>query len=192
MPLINLDNRLKHWSEGWTAVNQGDSPHDLIIPHIELFRDKNVLEIGPGEGRAFQHVKDVILSYSIADISESVLACEIWNRVCFKYLIRDYSSDLGEVFDVIHFWYVLHHVPSVELDMFFDFVLRHLKKDGILMFNTPYLSFDDGAYRDDGVLTTDYFINTIITKLEGWVYCLLLDGRFCGKSNGHVYVGKKL
>jgi 2-polyprenyl-3-methyl-5-hydroxy-6-metoxy-1,4-benzoquinol methylase len=187
----NLEARIEHWSHGWTAKNQGDSDPSVLINYAKYYMDADVLEIGPGEGRAFEIIRRIVKSYTIADISQNVLDCPVWDGVD-KMLLRGYDDTFNKQFDVIHFWYVMHHIPRCEVWDFFTWIMAHLKKDGMLLFNTPYLNFAGGAYKDDGVLTTRYTIGEITNLLEPHFIHLYIDGTKIGKSNGHIYVGKKL
>ena len=188
----NIENRLEHWSSGWTAKNQGDSDPAPFINYVKYFVGADVLEIGPGEGRAYEVVRRVVSSYYIADISESVLKAPVWNNVDGKHLIRGWDKGFGFQFDTVHFWYVLHHVPRCELYDFFIWAADQLRKDGILMFNTPFLGFHEGAYKDDGVQTTPYTVGEVTSLLEPYFRHLYIDGTKLVRSNGHIYVGSKL
>jgi SAM-dependent methyltransferase len=188
----NMVDRLDHWSTGWTAKNQGDSDPAPFINYVKYFVGADVLEIGPGEGRAYEVIKRVVSRYCIADISEQVLKSPVWDLCEEKLLLRGWSMGFGFEFDVVHFWYVLHHIPRCEVYDFFMWVMDQLRKDGILMFNTPYLGFHEGAYKDDGVQTTRYTIGEITSLLEPYFEHLYIDGTKLGRSNGHIYVGRKL
>jgi cyclopropane fatty-acyl-phospholipid synthase-like methyltransferase len=188
---FNREQRLEHWSTGWTAKNQGDSDPAPFIDYAKYYVGSDVLEIGPGEGRAYEVIRRVVESYAIADISQQVLDCPVWNGIQKKFLLRGYE-DIPDRFDVVHFWYVLHHVPRCELWDFFEWVMNCLKRDGMLLFNTPFLGFHEGAYKDDGVQTTRYQIGEITSLLEPWFQHLYIDGTKLGASNGHIYVGRKL
>jgi SAM-dependent methyltransferase len=188
---FNKEKRLEHWSTGWTAKNQGDSDPAPFIDYVKYFVDADVLEIGPGEGRAYEVIKRVVESYAIADISQQVLDAPVWDGID-KLLLEGFRKSFARTFDVVHFWYVLHHVPRCEMFEFFMWVCDHLKKDGTLLFNTPFLGFHEGAYKDDGVLTTRYTVGEITAMLEPYFQHLYIDGTRIGKSNGHIYVGRKL
>jgi 2-polyprenyl-3-methyl-5-hydroxy-6-metoxy-1,4-benzoquinol methylase len=187
----NMVDRLDHWSTGWTSKNQGDSDPAPFIDYVKYFSDADVLEIGPGEGRAYEVVRRIVKSYSVADISEQVLKCQTWDNADEKLLLRGWSLGFGRKFDVVHFWYVLHHVPRCEVFDFFQWVGDQLKQDGILMFNTPFLGFHGGAYKDDGVQTTRYTIGEVTSLLEPYFQHLYIDGTRIGRSNGHIYIGRK-
>jgi 2-polyprenyl-3-methyl-5-hydroxy-6-metoxy-1,4-benzoquinol methylase len=189
---FNKEKRLEHWSTGWTAKNQGDSDPAPFIDYAKYYVGADVLEIGPGEGRAYEVVRRVVKSYAIVDISQQALDSPVWKDVEVRYPIEEWSDHLGRTFDVVHFWYVLHHVPRCELYDFLDFAQKHLPHDGMLLFNTPFLGFHEGAYKDDGVQTTRYTIGEITSLLEPWFQHLYIDGTKLGASNGHIYVGRKL
>ena len=189
--MFNLDNRIRHWSTGYTAKNQGDSPPCPFDDWLEFF-EGNVLEIGPGEGRQYVTLKDrpKIRLYAIAEISEQALRSPIYENVQKKFLLRRYDEDLGYRFNVIHFWYVLHHIPRIEIADFVQFLRTHITENGLILFNTPYLDFDQGAYADDGVLTTKYTISEVIDIFGKYFFCLLADGSDWGKSHGYLYIGR--
>ena len=189
--MINEAARLEHWSTGWTVKNQGDSPPTPFYMYMDYFDDKDVLEIGPGGGRQYNAVKHLTKSYAIADISSEALACFAFDAIDHKYLLSNYSDKLHRKFDLIHFWYVLHHIPSYEFFEFVVFLVNHLNDNGIVMFNTPYLGFDKGAYGNDGVLTTGYRLDEIFRIFDSFFFCIILDGSMYGSSNGHVYIGRK-
>ncbi len=190
--MINERNRLDHWSTGHTSKNQGDSPPILFEKNLDLFRDKYVLEIGPGEGRQHKIIENIIKGYCIADIVENVFDYKMFQNADKMFLLRDLNVNLEYRFELIHFWYVIHHVPTEELRSFFGFVNRHLVRGGIVMFNTPYLDFHEGAYADDGVNTTKHTLLDIMREIENLFFCMSIDGSQYSKSNGHVYVGKKI
>lgn len=191
MTFDNLEKRLEHWSTGWTAVNQGDSPPHPFLGYQGYFKGTKILEIGPGEGRQYNLAKHWSVDYSIADISQQVLDCPVFNGVSNKYLLRNFDDPLFDSFDLIHFWYMLHHVTIEELEPFVKFIHRHLYHEGLVMFNTPYLDFHKGAYSDDGVNTTPFNIIQIMEAFEPYFFCLVIDGRNYGRSNGYIYIGRK-
>lgn len=189
--MINLEKRIEHWSHGWTAQNQGDSDPVPFSDYVEYFTDKDVLEIGPGEGRQYNAIRHLCRSYAIADISQQVLDCPVFSEIRWKLLLRDYRNDnFNQSFDLIHFWYVLHHVPRADVHDFFHFAIRNLRMNGILMFNTPFLGFHEGAYADDGVQTTRYGIGEIVALLKNYVKVITIDDTKIGRSNGCIFIGK--
>ncbi len=77
-------------------------------------------------------------TYAIADIVPAVLKLPV-HAGADHHLIRDYETDdLGTRFDVVCFWYVLHHILRSEADAFFSFVTHHLKSGGAVLFNAPH------------------------------------------------------
>jgi 2-polyprenyl-3-methyl-5-hydroxy-6-metoxy-1,4-benzoquinol methylase len=188
----NESARLEHWSTGWTAVNQGDSNPVPFCGHEGRFRGKEALEIGPGEGRQYKAVHDRCLSYAIADVSQQALDCPIFDDVDWKLRIRDIRIDsFCRKFDIVHFWYVLHHVPMIEVYDFFSFAHNHLHRNGLIMFNTPYLDFAAGCYSDDGVNTTRHNIADIVNLLDPLFFIETIDGTKYERSNGHIYIGRR-
>jgi 2-polyprenyl-3-methyl-5-hydroxy-6-metoxy-1,4-benzoquinol methylase len=169
----NLDERAAYWGERMAESCMGDStimpcPYDWL----EYFKGKRVLEIGPGCGRQMLMVGPLAKSYAIADISKAVL--DRYEGMD-KYLIEDYDKPLKSVsklkksaakFDVVHFWYVLHHVLPEELAPFVKFLSKLLNKDGILMFNTPITDLPDEVYASNGMLTVRHSTPDIRKSLD--------------------------
>ena len=185
------DDRVQHWRRDHTEVAQGDSPPIPFDGEVyNEFRMWHVLELGPGEGRQFRKVAPICASYSIADIVPEVLQLPIYNNVAGKFLITDYTSDnFGKMFDVIHFWYVLHHVLEWELRDFFLFCFRHLCKYGTLVFNTPSLMCPPEVYLGDGKQTTKHTPEKIVEVLHSICPTLriTISGVSCNKSWSHGY-----
>jgi SAM-dependent methyltransferase len=189
--LYNKDARLRHWGgSGWKTKNQGDSLAFPFSGLMDFFHAKDVLEIGPGEGRQANYTMPFCASYSVADIINVVLDSPLYLGCKHRFLIESYDVDFGIQFDVIHFWYVLHHVPRVEIRDFVDFLCRHLKPGGKVMFNTPVLEYDDGCYGDDGVNTTPWSIEEVHGAFNHKFKALVEDRSFYGRSNGYIYVGE--
>lgn len=169
----NLEERSIYWGERTAESCMGGS---TILPcpgsWLEYFKGKRVLEIGPGGGRQTRIVQPLASSYAIADISRDIL--NLYGRVD-KYLIEDYGSPLKSLsklkkstakFDVIHFWYVLHHILVEELAPFFKFLSKLTNKGGLLMFNTPIIDFPDEVYADNGMLTVRHQTSDIHRSLD--------------------------
>jgi 2-polyprenyl-3-methyl-5-hydroxy-6-metoxy-1,4-benzoquinol methylase len=168
----NLDERSVYWGERTAESCMGDS---TILPcpddWREYFKGKRVLEIGPGGGRQTRIVQPLAKSYAIADISLDVLKL---HGGMDKYLIEDYDSPLKSLsklkkstakFDVIHFWYVLHHVLEEELVPFAKFLFKLLNKNGLVMFNTPINDYPDEVYANNGILTVRHSLEDIRRSL---------------------------
>ena len=191
----NLDARRRYWDDPRNRAPRED--HDLtdsvpypFEPMVSMFRDKDVLEIGPGRGRQYDRLKCIPSSYSVCDISPACLAEQAFNGVDRKYLLSSYEDDFVERFDLIHFWYVLHHVRLDELDNFFAFVARHLRPGGLAMFNTPQSGNVAEWYVDDGMGTTKIDRGMVRTAYRPHletldVYCQ--DER----SSGDLFVTRK-
>ena len=156
----NLEARVTLWNECHIVERQGASPqHPFTITPSweEIYSEKTVLEIGPGEGRQTKELKKWSLNYYIADICQSALDK---HDVTDKFLLNGWDNDLGMKFDVICFWYVLHHITRMESGHFLKFLHRHLNPGGYIHFNYPHydpshkgLSAVEGG---DGLKTTDW------------------------------------
>ncbi len=149
----DLDKRKEWWSANSDIVWLDDesTPTQYLDSHIHLFKDKRVLEIGPGRGRQKDKVCDITKSYTVADISEKFLKEESFQDVS-RHLMTGYEP-FGD-FDLIHFWFVLHHVLHRELEDFFEFLYNSLMKDGLILFNFPSGEFSDHQIADDGIKTS--------------------------------------
>ena len=154
MNIDNADKRSDYWSERHKVKYQGSTPFNMLHKMINVFKDKDVLEVGPGEGRQFVVVKDICKSYSVMDISKDVLNNKLYES-CNKYLLRSYNTSSYMKFDVIHFWYVIHHVLPDEVQHFIDMVHNHLKDDGIILCNYPLIdNMDQDSLVNDGMRTS--------------------------------------
>ena len=191
----NLEERILFWEK---SQNRGPTNgiHDLegSLPYpfegMEyFFKNKNVLEIGPGRGRQYDRLKDIVFTYAICDISEEAL-----NEKCFaglhKYLLCEYNQHLGTAFDVIHFWYVLHHIFQDELYAFFGIVYRHLEFGGVVLFNTPQLQNKRSDYPGDGIGTTWFNLESILYCM-GKRFKILRIVLINKKSTGCLVIGRK-
>lgn len=153
--MIN-NERIKYW----TNIHFEHRPRISTLAHpfedhVDVFKDKNILEIGPGEGRQFKKIQPLSKTYAIADISQKLLEDDLYKNVD-QYLIKDYNEDFDRKFNIITFWYVLHHVLEEELQDFINFLKRHLVTTGFLYFNSPNNIIDPDAIGSNGILVTNY------------------------------------
>jgi len=137
--ILKKDERSNFWSD---RSNYNFSEDSSFLKYVDYFKNKKILEIGPGRGRQYKYLKDISLEYSIADISQSILNDPIYSNVKNKYLLDNYFITLGKKFDIIHLWYVLHHLTKTEIYSIVNFLFDHLKDDGILLFNYPSHSIE--------------------------------------------------
>ena len=127
--------------------------------------------------------------YSVADISPVVLG-QIFYKDCeHKLQIHSFEDNFGIQFQVIHFWYVLHHIMKEEVIPFVQFIERHLEQGGHVLFNTPNLN--EGGYANDGLNTTPHELIEVIESFSQHFHPLIIDGRRYVRSNGFVFVGRK-
>lgn len=155
--------RKDFWDVKHKTACQGSTTFNMLKENLDLFTDKKVLEIGPGEGRQFNLVKEQTQDYSIADISQAALDEKTYDNGVEKYLLEDYNQDFDVKFDVIHFWYVIHHVKLEEVHSFFGFLDRHLTEDGLLIFNYPETAkIADGHLENNGIKTTPLSTGIVI------------------------------
>jgi len=149
---------------------QGKTHTDFLDKHLYLFKDKDVLEIGPGEGRQMKKIEKY-KTYTVADISPAVIERH------GGYLMKNYNDDMKKTFDIIHFWFVVHHVRRKEVKEFFAFVNRHLREDGMVMFNYPV----NWGKKDDGMSTTKHDLKFNYTEIEPYKNgkAVLIGGPVC-------------
>lgn len=157
MPIDDLEARAKFWGEMQPENFSGASLAFPFSGHEDLFEGKNVLEIGPGAGRQFEKLFPLAAKYSVADISKEVLDKEIYKEIP-RHLITSYEAALSKKkFDVVHFWYVVHHIKPSELEEFVEFVNRHVKVGGHILFNTLSLEhMQPKALGADGKMTSPH------------------------------------
>lgn len=161
----NLNERRSFWNAHHVKNCQGSTP-----VHVDLIKKycmmNNVLEIGPGEGRQFDIGFPISRTYDIADISNVVLNRDKYDNVGNKYFIQNYNDvDFKRKYDVVHCWYVLHHVLREETISFINMAYRLLIEGGIFMFN--FANFrNDGKDNDNGTQTTRRTFDEVISTLE--------------------------
>ncbi len=166
-----LTERSQFWTEHHIAKCQGNSiarPFEGLAEYPDVLIDKSVLEIGPGEGRQYRVTSRLAARYGIADISPTVLARDQYAEVD-RFLISDYETDdFGARFDVVCFWYVLHHVLMDEADAFFSFVKRHLEPGGVVLFNSPHANpaTQLASGKGNGLQTTQWSVPSVIDLLK--------------------------
>lgn len=157
----DLSKRSNFWRDHHAVQCQGDSiarPFEALANYASLFRGRSVLEIGPGEGRQSVALRPLARSYAIADIVPAVLKLAV-HEGTDRHLIRDYAKDdLGTRFDVVCFWYVLHHILRSEADAFLAFIMRHLKPGGVVLFNAPHANpaHELADHEGNGLQTTPW------------------------------------
>jgi 2-polyprenyl-3-methyl-5-hydroxy-6-metoxy-1,4-benzoquinol methylase len=151
--MTRLQERAEFWDVHHRAACQGGMPV-LVDRHLDRLCDKDVLEIGPGEGRQFNLAFPVARSYAVADISRKALSQPLFLKAS-RYLLASWKDRLGSRWDVIHAWYVVHHLLPEERPEFFDFLRAHLRRDGAAFFNVPVPeNINPGEVKADGMRTT--------------------------------------
>jgi len=191
--LKDLNERSSYWDTRYIEYKQGDSVKVPFEKHIEIFRDKKVLEIGAGEGRQMRAVIDIVKEYALADISARALNALVHKKIKNRHLINSYSDIFPEKYDIIHFWYVLHHVLYEELDGFVGFLCNHLNSEGLIIFNTPYLDYDSGNYKANGMKTTGFTLLQVRDALEerSDFRIEVADKSQWERSNGFLIIAQK-
>lgn len=193
--IVDLDKRRKLWNRDHIGPRVPYGKYDLLdsLPYPfesadlgDIFTGKDVLEIGPGNGRQYERVRNKARTYSIADISPAALGDPTFNQVTSKYLLTSWHQDLNRKFDVIHFWYVLHHIRQDEMGEFFAFICRHLRESGIAAFNCPEPINVQGDPNGDG-LGTSYSDPGLIEEKAPLLK--IVEQVYIGqKSTGHVFL----
>lgn len=157
--------RREYWKEnfklmrGWSPA----CPFEVIPNYQVYFLNKDVLEVGPGDGRQFKELCSITKSHSVADIVPEILEQTIFNNTK-KFLIETFLGYLQEKFDTICFWYVLHHIRRDEGKNFFKFLEKHLREDGYIVFNAPLFSPSHillNRRPGDGILMSPWTITEI-------------------------------
>lgn len=181
------EKRIEWWDGHHIIKKQGDSEENPLktIPGWKTFQtNKDVLEIGPGEGRQYDILSKLAKSYAVAGISNIVL--EKYKDKTDIYLIEDYAVYFQREFDVINAFYVFHHVLEEELEDFVYFLKRHLRDGGHLCCNIP----TTGQDKPDGRNTTKY----VVEEFKAFMidYCFEVVSEKENKANNYVMVLKKL
>ncbi len=192
----NIKERVGFWSEADIYRTQGRSISNPFKSHIEIFESKDVLELGPGWGRQFQQLSPLVSTYYVADICQTVLDRKIYQGVN-KFLIKNYEQNLGKKFDIITFWYVIHHILNSELDDFFNFLNRHLHTGGSVFFNCPSDTFDQetGSPKDingDGIKTTPHSVKHIEDMLKKYGFEISYQNNEALAQNCYVFLAEKI
>jgi SAM-dependent methyltransferase len=180
------EDRINWWNSHYTIKFQGNSdpvPFMNIKNYHQYFENKNVLELGPGEGRQFQMLKPFTSKYSIADISPKVLGLPIYDCLD-KRVINGYHLNFPEKFDTIHCWYVIHHITKEELFKVFLMVKTMLKPTGNFLFNFSIKGIENG----DGIKTTLYSTMDIVRVSELYEFSLM---EYYFKEKNNVIVNLK-
>ena len=175
--------RRDHWNSPTNRAPYDDfAKSDIEWPYPadkleQMTSGLDVLEIGPGRGRIYARLRDKVKSYSICDIAPNTLTESVFEGVDCRILLSDYDVDRHWRWDVIHFWYVLHHIKVDELEGFFGFVVRHLRPSGFALFNLPILD-QSRLYTGDGIGTTWISESDVMTDLPIAMILEELDGMY--------------
>jgi 2-polyprenyl-3-methyl-5-hydroxy-6-metoxy-1,4-benzoquinol methylase len=164
LKIQELEKRIEFWDDESNYIYPEETE---TSEQQQYFKNKDVLEIGPGKGRQFKRLEHISKRYSIADISRKILDDKLYENVENKYLIDNYFMTLGKKFDVIHLWFVIHHLTNTEVYSIVNFLFNHLKEDGVILFNYPDIEIEKKFLAD---------VDTMGTKTT------LFDERFVEKA----------
>jgi len=137
------ENLLKKTKQDYNEIAQEFSvTRELIWKEIEfLFNDyiipgDKILDLGCGNGRSLQFLKDKDIDYIGVDFSEKLIKIAQQNYPKVKFQVAD-ALNLpfpNNYFDKIYSIAVLHHIPSEKFRIqFFEEARRILKPDGLLI-----------------------------------------------------------
>lgn len=192
----DLDRRREHWDDPRNRAPREE--HDLadslpypFEPVEHLFAGQDVLEIGPGRGRQYDRLRHLAGEYAICDISPSALAEPVFAGVARRFLLTDYTQDFVYRFNVVHFWYVLHHVREDELGAFFSFAARHLRSGGVALFNTPITTNAPEWYTGDGTGTTCHRPVDVVKASQPYLDVVAVYNQN-DRSSGALFVMEKI
>lgn len=194
--MINsLTHRVAHWNlpSNRAPREEHDLTDSMPYPFAAVegtFVNKCVLEIGPGRGRQYDRLKSSVMEYSICDIAPDALKEKLFLFCRHRFLLKDYSNDFGQRFDIVHFWYVLHHVQYTELRAFFEFVARHLRAGGVALFNTPIITNPYEPYPGDGLGTTRIDRDMVLSCANEFFRFFLLHS-MQDRSTGYLFGATK-
>ena len=171
--ISNIHNRAAYWVD---TIGQIHFDYNRIPDECLMSLDgKTVLEVGPGNGRHTSAILKRCKTYSVADISQTILDTFKEMDDVLRYRLDDYSDEFGK-FDAIVGWYVFHHIKYDELEDFIQFLKRNLTPGGMILFNTPaqFGPYQPEAFGDDGMLTVKRDAGLVVAELKkagfGMVY----------------------
>lgn len=155
----DINKRVRYWSDKTRLNGFGEKWYNqeilVALDNLEIFKDKDVLEIGPGIGRQYKIFHGFSGRYELADISPKVLEMEVYNKIYCNQIYR-WIDNFGIQYDIITFWFVLHHITHKEIKPFIRFLKRHLRKGGIVIFNSPLILDKEKHHKEDGMHTTPW------------------------------------
>jgi len=170
--VLEVHKRLAYWTKAHPWLKEKvDSETNFFKLHLHRFENKKVLEIGPGAGRQYKNILNMIEKGYVADICQNVVD-EYENGLLLK--LPNYMQNLPQKVDIVHCWYVVHHVRVRELKDFFDFVYRQLKPRGYFLFNYPDYTttknpgnFGDTCWGPNG--TAKHTRDSIVGEIRGTI-----------------------
>lgn len=188
----NYQDRVDFWSDQ-SRLNRFDDKWinaEIItaLDHLEIFNCKDVLEIGPGIGRQFTMFKEYTNSYELADISSKVLDNDIY-KLHYCNVIKTWSDRLKVKYDIITFWFVIHHVTYDEIGAMIKFCYRHLRPKGLVIFNSPIKNQSRKMYKANGMRTTPWADQEVITHFKRGRFKVIEGPIEC--KNDELYIIQK-
>lgn len=129
----------------------GMEEHWTVFTNL-LAENASILDLGCGSGRDSAYFLSMGFDVTALDGSENMCnlaSIHIGQEVLHMEFV---DIDFNEVFDGIWANASLHHVPSNEIDMILDKVIKSLKKDGVI-----YMSFHYGE--GEGLQSERYYTN---------------------------------
>ena len=193
----DLTKRSEFWNHHNIIYHQGNCQKDpfILTPNWQsLYQGKQVLEIGPGEGRQFKILLPLTSSYDIADISPDVVRNPIYKQTHKQSLLTSWDLSLNTMYDTICLWYVFHHVLKSEAAGLISFLSRHTKHGGFVHFNCPQIVSHSGLSVNqdgNGRETTPWILKEILdlfTKPD-WIVSYRTSTN--DLSNGFVILAQK-
>ena len=164
--IYELKKRSDFWKETIAAA-------PLVYAHVyfderrlPLFVNKDVLEIGAGDGAQYARVKTVCRSYALADIALDIMARPVFANVTTKLHLENYAQDFKLRFDIIHFWRVMHHVLPDEVRDFAKWLHCHVRETGLVCFDLPLSTHSRDTYGYDGTVTVPHTLESITTAFK--------------------------
>lgn len=185
------EERLEYWQNAhpWLKekVDSETEFLDNFISKTNWSMNTNILEIGPGGGRQMKKVAWIKhKNYYVADISPNVCN-DYMNSLLITW--PEYKENLTEKVQLVHCWYVIHHVLKDELDNFINFINRQLTHGGSFIFNYPDFNrtmrpqdFANDGYGPSG--TAKHTRQEIIDSLEKNDMTVIEEKR---DSNSHTF-----
>ena len=146
--MVNDINNLK---PGGSGILPEETPPKFFARHLSAYhfalpyvKDKDILEIGFGDGYGADFLADSARSIKAVDVLEKnvALAANKYKKDNLNFRKTDtaYSGFADNIFDAVVSFQVIEHIPENEIAGYLESIKRVLKKGGIAFISTLNLA----------------------------------------------------